>query len=105
MPLSLDGDTSNGRKKRLNATAREVAEWMVIAPDAEGELAQEDACEQIYNLFGKRFIYENSEGGESIDKAILKEFRKLTSDDVVWSRGDLLWRKREESDGPGRQQD
>ena len=67
-----------------------------------GELYQEDVADKIEEIFGGHFIYENSEGGRSIAKSVLREFRKLTDGTVVWERGERLWRPKIKGDPEGR---
>ena len=83
------------------ATAREVAEWMLKALQTHHELYQDDAAYQIEGLFGSEFIYENENGNPAIDRRVLKEFRALTEDTVVWDRGERFWRCRDPSDPKG----
>jgi hypothetical protein len=51
--------------------------------------------------FGSDCVYENENGNLAIDRKVLSEFRKLTTDDVVWERGERLWRRREDYDPEG----
>jgi len=86
------------------ATPKDVAAWMVQQFAPHG-LYQEIAVRDIRNTFGEAFIYKNASGNWAIDKEVLKEFRKLTRETVIWERGTRRWRKREQYDKPGRQQD
>jgi hypothetical protein len=85
-------------------TAKEVAEWMVSELEKKPRLYQDQAVRGIRREFGEKFSYRNKNGNWAIDKAVLREFDKLSGDDVVWERGDRCWRKRREKDRPGRQQ-
>ena len=84
---------------------RSVAQFMLAELEKEGELYQETIVEQIVNQFGNEFTYENEDGNLAIDKRVLKEFRQLTEDSVIWERSERMWRKRTRYDVPGRQQD
>lgn len=84
--------------------AREVAEWMLKQLDEQVYLYQESVVYDIYAKFGEEFIYYNENGNLAIDRAVLKEFKKLSGDEVVWCRGDRYWRRRELGDEPGRLQ-
>jgi len=84
------------------ATPREVAEWMCNQLEEHGALVQADAVYQINSNFGSEFVYQHERGGLGIDKRVLREFRKLTEDTVVWDRWDKLWRKRVASDPAGK---
>jgi hypothetical protein len=83
-------------------TAKEVAEWMAQQLDASPgqELFQEDAAWHIQEEFGQHFTRVNADGGLSIARRVLVEFRKLTADTVVWERGCKAWRKRQHYDPP-----
>jgi hypothetical protein len=85
-------------------TSDDVAHWMLAQVEAEGSLYQEEAAADIEEMFGDVFVYENDNGNPAISRAVLKAFRQLSDDDVVWERGERMWRKRESSDEPGRQQ-
>ena len=69
-----------------------------------GELYQDDVADRIVRDFGSEFIYFNDNGNPAIRKDVLKEFRHITGNNVVWCRGDQYWRFRTESDDPGRAQ-
>ncbi len=78
---------------------------MLRALEERYSLYQESIVHDIATEFGEEFTYLNANGNLSIDKKVLREFRKLTEATVVWKRGDRMWRKRMESDPPGRQID
>ena len=92
----------------MSATAKEVAKWMVGELIKHEMLDQQSAVyyigEQFGQQFGQQFVYANANGNPAIDKKVLKEFRELTDDTVVWERGQRCWRKRQRHDEPGRQQ-
>ncbi len=83
-------------------TPRVVAEWMVSQFDFNGILDQHFAAHGIEGHFGRHFVYINENGSLAIDRRVLRAFRDLTEEDVVWSRGERLWRRRESWDEPGR---
>jgi hypothetical protein len=85
-------------------TARDVAEWM-LQEVIFRELDQDYAAHNIQRIFGGEFVYENANGNWAINRNVLKEFRKITGDTVVWERNSRRWRKRGTYDKPGRQQD
>jgi hypothetical protein len=86
-------------------TAADVADWMLGELSRQKYLYQETAVYDIEKRFGKTFVYENASGNLAIGKDVLRSFNKLTSDTVIWERGEKLWRKREKYDQPGRLQD
>ena len=67
-------------------------------------LYQDTVVFQVIEKFGEKYTYTNQNGNLAIDKKVLKEFRKLTGDTVIWERGERLWRFREDYDEAGRQQ-
>lgn len=87
------------------STADDVARWMLSEVINNEILYQESATFDIEKLFGHAFLYENEAGNVAINKDVLKAFKKLSEDTVVWERGEKAWRLREEHDAPGRLQD
>jgi hypothetical protein len=86
------------------ATAAEVARWMLTQLNEEEYLYQSYVVAEIEEKFGDAFVYYNANGNPAISPAVLKEFRRLTGDIVIWNRAERYWRKREEWDEPGRRQ-
>ena len=82
-------------------SAIEIAEWMRSEFNREGLLDQAETAQSIEERFGPGWVFENNNGGTSISRAVLHEFRKLTATYVVWERGALCWRRREKTDSPG----
>jgi hypothetical protein len=87
------------------STVADVAAWMLADLQSRKYLDQQQAVWNIQRHFGKKFIYYNENGNPAIDRNVLKEFRKLTGEEVVWSRTDRQWRYRTNTDNSGRQQD
>ena len=84
------------------ATPQEVAEWMFEELKREEYLYQQSVVYDIEQKFGSEFVYYNERGNPAISRDVLKEFRKLTEETVVWERGQRVWRFRESYDSPGR---
>jgi hypothetical protein len=82
----------------------DVASWMKATIESSSMLYQEIAVAQIRQLFGDEFVYINDAGNFAILKAVLKAFKALTADTVVWDRGERVWRMRQQYDPPGRRQ-
>jgi hypothetical protein len=85
-------------------TPKEVAEWMLEELKRVNFLYQDTVVYQISEKFGEEYTYTNQNGNLAIDRVVLKEFRKLTGDTVIWERGERLWRFREDYDEEGRRQ-
>ena len=85
-------------------TAKTVAEWMLQELTRVQFLYQEEVVYHIASKFGDKFTYDNQNGNLSIDRRVLAEFRKITSDTVVWERGERMWRMRADYDEPGKRQ-
>ncbi|RDI30063.1 DUF6953 family protein [Lentzea flaviverrucosa] len=86
-------------------TAQEVAQWMANQVSEHGELYQEDALHLIEKNFGEEFTEQKDNGSWGIASAVLKAFTSLTTETVVWVKGERYWRPREDGDAPGRSQD
>ena len=65
-------------------------------------LYQDTVVYDIERRFGSSFTYVNDNGNLAIDKRVLKEFRKLTSDTVVWDGSERMWRFRDKHDDPNK---
>lgn len=88
-----------------DVTPETIAQWMMSRLEETGHLYQSDAVQEIAEKFGDEYTYTNDNGNPAIDKRILKAFRIITGDTVIWERWDFCWRKREERDAPGRKQE
>ena len=82
----------------------DVAKWMRDKIIEDKTMFQEQVVYKIRDEFGEEFIYTNDNGNPAISKAVLKEFRKLTENLVVWEKGERCWRLRGEHDTPGKRQ-
>lgn len=83
------------------ATAADVAGWMFEEYSKFNRLVQRRAASYIRREFGEEFVYKNKQRNWGINNDVLEEFKRLTPEDVVWSRSRQLWRQRRESDPPG----
>lgn len=83
-------------------TAQTVAQYMVGKLQGQNMLCQDRLALEIEQNFGVQFVYRNPNGNRAIAKVVLKAFRKLTENDVVWMRSDQCWRLRRPTDPPGR---
>lgn len=83
----------------MELTPRNVAQWMLQELHRrDGWLQQRDTVRGIVEQFGEEFTYQNRHGHPAISPDVLKEFRKLSRDEVVWSRSRQLWRRRQGRD-------
>jgi len=85
-------------------TSGDVARWMRDKIIKDKRMYQEHVVYKIRDEFGKEFIYTNNNGNPAISRAVLKEFRKLTENLVVWEKGERCWRLRSQHDTPGKRQ-
>ncbi len=85
-------------------TPADVAKWMLEQVENKRELFQMDAASDIQRTFGDEFVYTNDNGNLAISKAVLREFRKISENTVVWERFYKLWRLRDSRDTPDRRQ-
>lgn len=70
----------------------------------DGWLNQDEAVHEVETFGGPGYIKINANGNEAITSDILKAFRKLTGQSVVWTQEDRAWRWREDGDLPSRKQ-
>lgn len=91
-------EESSDRDDQPAPAAALVAAWMVEQMGDKPRLYQEAVARSIKTVWGEEWLYKNANGNPAISKAVLKEFRKLTTDTLVWERGDLAWRKRKPTD-------
>lgn len=89
----------------MRPTAKDVARFMLSELKREKYLYQEQVVFDIQEQFGDEFVYDNENGNPAISKEVLKEFRALTEDRVIWERGERMWRFRESYDETGRMQE
>jgi hypothetical protein len=88
-----------------DASPEDVAQWLLSEVTRQYLLYQEFAVDEIAERFGAEFVYYNDSGNPAIDRRVLRAFRKVSGDTVVWDRWDRAWRKRSSGDAPGRQQE
>ena len=86
-------------------TPADVARWMLEEFERRGELCQDEAAAAIDKQFGRGFLRKNADGGVSISKAVLREFRKLHKGAAVWDPSDWFWRRWEPGDPPVKRED
>ncbi|MHC2993899.1 MAG: hypothetical protein IBV53_00110 [Candidatus Atribacteria bacterium] len=86
------------RKNNSIIKAVDVANWMLSQITKKRELYQNEVVYLIEDKFGPKFVYENRLGNAAINREVLKEFRKLTEETVVWSRNERCWRIRSTDD-------
>ncbi|MEE2035584.1 DUF6953 family protein [Rhodococcus chondri] len=75
----------------MSTTATDIATWMIDIITAEGKVTQEDMVDAIEAKFGADWVYVNDNGHTSIDRAVLKEFRKAHDGGIKWHREDRAW--------------
>lgn len=84
-------------------TVDEAAHWMLLEYQAAGFLYQESAASYLLHLNDENLVYFDSSSNLCVGKGVLKIFNALTPD-AVYERSGKFWRRRLETDQPGRQQ-
>jgi hypothetical protein len=83
------------KQQQTAALPRVVAEWMVSEFDRrERRLTLQQALANIRKKFGEEFVHRNKFGDLAVVDVVLEEFRKLTTDCVVWDKDGKFWRER-----------
>lgn len=85
----------------MSAIATQVAKALAAEVNRQGYLDHSIALE-VARRIDPDSIYINDSGNEAIAKPVLSAFNRLTKETIVWDRSELHWRKRQESDAPGR---
>jgi hypothetical protein len=88
-------------------TPLEVAQFMmehIGAMPELGRMRQDRMARRIREQFGDDFTYRNENRNWAINKEVLDEFRNLNDEGIVWEQARQAWRRRRESDKPGRKQ-
>ena len=82
----------------------QIGVWMLAEVLRGGLLYQQDIASDIARLFGEEFAPSDASGHRTIPREILREFRRVSGDSVIWLGHDAVWRKRQPGDRPGRKQ-
>jgi hypothetical protein len=88
-------------------TNEEVAQYMMQQFEAmpeHGRLRQDSVARRVRQEFGEEFTYRNKNRNWAIKKEVLEAFKNLNEDGVVWEQSRQAWRRRRETDRPGRKQ-
>jgi hypothetical protein len=73
------------------ATASDVAQWMVDRIRANGCEYQEDVVQEIEDRFGTEWVCENEKGNPAIRPNVLAAFRKMHDGTIEWSKRGKSW--------------
>jgi len=84
-------------------TEDEAANWMMEKYHEAGFIYQDEAASHLFQLNDERLAYFDKNSNLCISKPVLAMFNKRTPD-AVYERVGKFWRKRLETDQPGRQQ-
>lgn len=84
-------------------TPSDIARWMKELMSDDDFLPQTIVVSLIRKSFVGDFTYLNKNGKWAIKKDVLREFRKITEKELVWSQSRRGWRRRREDDPEGRQ--
>ncbi|HET8994673.1 MULTISPECIES: DUF6953 family protein [unclassified Rhodococcus (in: high G+C Gram-positive bacteria)] len=75
----------------MSTSASDIATWMIDIINTERRVGQADMVDAIESKFGSEWIYVGDSGHPSVDRTVLKEFRKAHRGAVKWHREDLAW--------------
>ncbi|MBN9495863.1 MAG: hypothetical protein J0H39_03830 [Alphaproteobacteria bacterium] len=84
-------------------TEEEAAHWMLQEYETVGFLYQEAAASHLFQLSDERLAYFDKNSNLCVGKNVLVIFNRLTPE-AVYERAEKFWRRRLETDQPGRQQ-
>lgn len=80
----------------------EIAKWMLNMLEKDGCIYQDDVVDYLIKSKEESFLIENNDGNQVLSKPVLEEFKKLTSENVVWVLSGFYWRYRVAEDEPSR---
>lgn len=86
-----------------NVTNRDVAEWMLEQLN-DGPMYQQYAARRILEIFGDLFVHQNEDEPLTIQQGVLRAFKDISLETVVWQENERMWRLRKRGDKPGRVQ-
>lgn len=84
-------------------TEDEAAKWMLNTFEQFGFIYQDAAATHLFQFNDERLAYFDKNSNLCVGKKVLSIFNRLTPD-AVYERRDKFWRRRLETDQPGRQQ-
>lgn len=84
-------------------TEDEAARWMLAEYEEFGFIYQDAAASHLFHLNDARLSYFDASSNLCVGKGVLRIFNNLTPD-AVYERSGKFWRRRLETDQPGRQQ-
>ncbi|MEO9297175.1 DUF6953 family protein [Devosia alba] len=84
-------------------TEEEAARWMLREYDEFGFIYQEAAAGHLFQLNDEKLAYFDRSSNLCVGKGVLAIFNRLTPT-AVYERSGKFWRRRLETDQPGRQQ-
>lgn len=77
---------------------KKIALWLYDKIKADNYVYQSTVVHEISEVFGEQFTYTNVNGNAAIDEGVLKEFRKLKGDEIVWDRQAFCWHLKTDED-------
>ncbi len=75
---------------------------MIAQLQNDGCLYQDDVVDYIVRSGNESLLKENADGNLVLDRRLLKSFKDLTNNNVVWVQSDFYWRYRVSEDEEGR---
>ncbi len=69
----------------------------------DGCLYQQDVVDYLIKLGCEHLLKENADGNLVLSTSVVTQFRKLSTNNVVWVKPDKYWRYRVPEDEDGRE--
>jgi hypothetical protein len=79
-------------------THKNIAQWLHDRIMDEDYVYQSTVVYEIAEKFGEEYTYTNENGNLAIDKKVLKEFRNLKGDEILWDKSERCWHKKTDAD-------
>ncbi|MDR8393221.1 polyphosphate kinase 1 [Aliifodinibius sp. S!AR15-10] len=72
-------------------STEEVAVWLINLIKDKGRLEREEAANFVESTFDSGFISQTPNGNKSLAQHLLRDFRSLRDDSIIWNAGEQAW--------------
>ena len=94
----MNMENASGKKEMIKQSSIDVATFMLEQIKKFKILYQQVVVQEIHEKFGDDFVYLNKNQNLAINVEVLAEFRKITKNEIVWSRSGRCWEYKDDLD-------
>jgi polyphosphate kinase len=70
---------------------QQIAVWLINKIKANEILNRNDVVCEIEKTFGRKYLTLTPKGNKTLDKSVLRQFRKHKDDNIIWNVGKQAW--------------